>query len=525
MAVKETYPEEAINEILAKCYADPLAYVMAAFPWEWDKTIQVVELPEKYCARFPGATWGPDLWACEFLDELGQQIRDRAFNGVEPVMPIMFSTASGHGIGKSVMVAWLVKFITDTRPMCRGTVTATTADQLRTKTWAEVGKWHNLSLTRHRFRYSTGRGAMSLTHKEFGANWGCQGQTCREENSEAFAGQHAAASTSFYIFDEASGIPSKIFQVRTGGLTDGEPMVFDFGNPTRNSGEFFENCEGKSAHNYIVRHIDSRDVAITNKAYFNRLVKDHGEDSDYIRSRVRGQFPRLGTSQFIAVNDVLAAMERELTHDPQARLVIGVDVGGRGGDETVIKPRLGMDARSWPAVRVRGLDTVQIASRVIALVNQFRTLKVPVGAIFVDANGIGAGVFDQLSHMGYPVFGVQFAGHASDPLMYWRKGHELWGNMRDAIQSNLCLPRDNETEGLDFKTQLTNREYWFMSPGGQIVLESKEDMKERDVQSPDMADALALTFAQELAPLNLAGEPGHVSRDNMSWDYDPMENG
>ncbi|MCI0527746.1 MAG: hypothetical protein L0Y56_09935, partial [Nitrospira sp.] len=148
-------------------FSDPLGYVMAAFPWQTEPSIQVVKLPEEYKKRFPQCEFGPDRWACEFLDQLGAEIKKRGFNRTGAVDPIRFSTASGHGIGKSTLVSWLVKFILDTRPDSNGIITATTSEQLKTKTWAEVGKWNALSLTRNLWDYSASRGAMTLKRRDY----------------------------------------------------------------------------------------------------------------------------------------------------------------------------------------------------------------------------------------------------------------------------------------------------------------------------------------------------------------------
>ena len=296
-----------LAEDLTHFYADPLGYVMYCFPWDEEASIQLVKLSPEYHERF-GDGYGPDKWACEFLDRLGAEIKQRRFDGHTPVPPIRFCTVSGHGIGKSTLTAWLIKFILDTRPFAVGTVTAMTAEQLKVKTWAEVGKWHSLSLTNHWFDYTSGRGAMGLASNRtdklgnsLKGKWKCTAQTCREENSEAFAGQHAANSTSFYIFDEASGVPNKIFEVRDGGTVLGEPMTFDFGNGTRNSGRFFEQCEGRLRSRYIVTSIDSRDVEISSKhnEVHKEWIEDYGEDSDYVRVRIRGMFPTSGSLQFI----------------------------------------------------------------------------------------------------------------------------------------------------------------------------------------------------------------------------------
>lgn len=516
--------EDSIDETLALVYDKPLDYVMWAFPWNFDPSIQRVRLPPEYKARFPECEFGPDRWACQYLDRLGEEIRKRAFDGEHAVMPIQMAAVSGHGIGKSVMCAWLVKFISDTRPFSRGTVTANTAGQLSTKTWAEVAKWHRMSLTSHRFECKTGRGSMILQHREVPDRWYCKAETCREENSEAFAGQHASDSTSYYIFDEASAIPAKIFEVRGGGLTDGEPMTFDFGNGTRNSGEFYDEMERDDANRFIKFRIDSRTASLTNKLYIQRMIDDYGLDSDYVKVRVLGQFPAKGDMQFISTESVNVAQQRDVNpNNAMYQLVLGVDPARGGTDESVIKPRIGDDARTWPARRFKGLDTVQLTGQVIRCVHEFSALGMRVAAIFVDANGLGAGVFDQLNHLGYPVVEVQASGSAMDKKVYRRLSDELWGSLADHIRRRLTLPLLGTEEGNDLNSQLTSREYDF-TPNGQIQLESKKEMKSRlgDDASPNVADALALTYAQELAPV-LGNELQQARTPTFTiHEYDPM---
>jgi len=525
--------EDALDDLIADCYADPLKYVMTMFPWETEHSIQLVELPPAYRDRF-NCKYGPDQWAIDILEQWGRDIRANAFDGKTAVAPLQYSVASGHGIGKSVLSAWVIKFIMDTRPGSKGTVTATTADQLRTKTWEELGKWHRMSLTAHRFDYRNGRGSMSLTSKAFAPagspeaevaqKWSCNAQTCREENSEAFAGQHSAAATSFYIFDEASGVPAKIFEVRRGGLTDGEPMTFDFGNPTKNSGAFFDEHHGRNALPANRRwSIDSRTVKITNKALHAEWANLWGEHSDFFKVRVRGVFPDQSDMQFISTGDVTASMMRDLPYTKGASLVMGVDVGGGGdfGDETVIKIRLGQDARSWPAKRFRGLDTVQIVGKVIETVMEFRALGLKFTAIFLDGGGLGQGVGDQLRHLGYAPIMVHFGGSPIDARMYYNRGDEMWGRMRDAIHTTLALAGPETEEGKDLRDQLTGREFG-PTDKNQIHLERKKDMRKRGLPSPDMGDALALTFAQDVAPQEMAAyvnEPVFTIHEYDPWSY------
>ena len=515
-----------LAKVLKTFYADPLGYVMFMWPWGEDAACRVVPLLEPWKSRF-NSEFGPDQWACEFLDDLGVAIKEKNFDGQNAVTPIQFATASGHGIGKSALVAWLIKFILDTRPMSKGVVTAGTADQLRTKTWAELGKWHRLSLTKDWFDLHSGRGSLSLVHrnKDYAGEWRVDAQTCREENSESFAGLHAATATPFYIFDEASGVPDKIFEVRDGGTTDGEPMVFDFGNPTRNSGRFHKQCVGILRENYRVRSIDSRHVHVTNKERIEQWKKDYGEDSDWFKVRVRGVFPSAGAIQFIPGGDVEMAMQRDVAEDRFAPLVIGVDVARFGPDDSVIYPRRGSDARSFPFRRYNGLNTVQITGKVIEMIREFEALGQKVAAIFVDATGgsIGGGVVDQLQHLGYSPIGVQFGQKAIQSDKYRYRADEMWGKMRNAIHDNLALPARGTLNSQKLEDQLTQREFGYTINGDLIHLETKDSLTRRlgPGNSPDIADALALTYAQEVAPTTTLGMQALAVK--VLHEYDPLE--
>lgn len=513
--------EAELTESIAQFYADPLGYVMFNFPWDSEPSIQMVELDEPYRSRY-GLKYGPDRWACEFLEDFGKEIRERKFDGKNAVPPIRFSTASGHGIGKSALTSWLILFILDTRPFSKGMVTATTSDQLRTKTWAELAKWHSLALSKNFWVYTSGRGSLSIYRKgdkEIQNNWRCDAQTCREENSEAFQGLHAASSTAFYIFDEASGIPDSIWEARQGGATDGEPMSFDFGNPTRKSGYFFENTVGEYKHRYNVRTIDSRDVKITNKQYLQDIVDDYGEDSDYVKVRVKGQFPRQGSVQFISDELVDIAMMREYEGNKHDPLIIGVDVARFGDDSTVIYPRIGMDAKSWGYKKYKGLDNTQVVEKVVEMLQEFHRLGRQCDGLFIDGGGLGAGPVDMLRRLGYNPIDVSFGSRSTSPR-YRLRVDEIWGKMKDAL-SRLALPKD-----IELRKQLVQREYSVTEVGEKIQLESKKLMKERlgAGNSPDIADALALTFAGTPA-MRFESDITKMGKRFAQSDYDPLEGG
>ena len=483
----------SIEDELARGYADPLYFILWAFPWGETPELSIVPLPEPWASRYPGCRFGPDAWACEILDEIGAQVRANAFDGVHAVPPIRYAVSSGHGIGKSFLTACLVIWILATRPGSKGVVTANTASQLETKTFAEISKWLRRSLVADLFDIK----ASSIVSKESPESWRVDAQTCREENSESFAGQHSASSTSFYIFDEASAVPDVIWEVAEGGLTDGEPMMFVFGNPTRNTGRFRE-CFGKRRAQWKTRQIDSRTVFITNKVQMEEWAKEYGEDSDFFRVRVRGVFPNASSMQFIPTSLAEEAASRELPHNSATAAVLGVDVARFGDDDSVIYTRIGKGY--LPIKRFHGLSTTKLAAQVKIAYDEVVAMGFPPNRVYIniDEGGVGGGPKDILRDDGYPVRGIGFGEGADEKELYARKREEMWGRMKPWLAEGGTIPKDQAL--ID---DLTSPEYDIL-PGGQVKLESKKDMKKRGLASPDAADALALTFAtkiQEYTPL------------------------
>lgn len=470
---------DILIEDIAGFYDDPLGFVMYAYRWGHGDL-----------AGFSG----PDDWQRAFLSDLGKDVRARCFDGKAPVQAVRYAVASGHGIGKSALVAWLVNWIMSTRPHCKGVVTANTAPQLESKTWAEIIKWTKRSITADWFAFGSTKGTMRLYHKEFRESWRCDAATCREENSESFAGQHAAGSTPFYIFDEASAIPDSIWDVAEGGLTDGEPMWFAFGNPTRNSGRFYE-CFHKLRHRWAGRQIDSRACALPNKAQIEEWRADYGEDSDFFKIRVRGLFPAAAQSQLIGTAAVEAAMRRTLDSSARyAPLVLGVDVARFGQDRSVIAFRQGQDGQSIAPLCLKNADTMQVATHVARLAGGTHIHapgRVP-DAIFVDGVGIGAGVVDRLRQLGF-VHVVDVNGaHAASHKQYANLRAEMYDRFRAWVGSGGAL-----ADLPELREDLALIEYGY-DRMGRLLLEGKDSMRKKGA-SPDFADAYALTFAQDVA--------------------------
>lgn len=470
---------------VARFYADPLSFVMFAFDWDTDPALQLVELQSPWNLIYD-SKYGPDAWFCELCDRISDQVRANAFDGRSAVKAVREAIASGHGIGKSAGVAWIVNWIMSTRPYAKGTVTATTAPQLSTKTWAEIAKWTKKCITGHWFNVTTGKGAMRMAHRDHPDSWYCTAQTCQEENSEAFAGQHAADSTSFYIFDEASGVPDKIAEVAEGGLTDGEPMVFAFGNPTQNTGWFYD-CFNSMRHRWNTQQIDSRSVQITNKAAIEEWIEDYGLNSDFVKVRVRGLFPAMSAKQFISVTDVDAAYGRQLRREQYAFApkILTLDPAWDGDDELVIGLRQGLHFRILRTIPKNDND-IEIATLLAVLEDEHEA-----DAVFID-KGYGTGIYSAGSTWGRDWLLVDFGGKSPDPGCLNMRAY-IWRGMRDWLKAGGAIPPDPvlQTELISVQTVPRTE--------GLVQLESKKDLKKRMGFSPGRADALAISFAFPVA--------------------------
>ena len=285
-------------------------------------------------------------------------------------------------------------------------------------------------------------------------------------------------------------------------------MTFDFGHPTRNSGRFFENMEGKFRHRYIRRSIDSRTVAITNKALFDEWEQDFGEGSDFFKVRVRGLFPSSSEMQFIPRDDVDKGIGLDVSVTPADALVMGVDVARFGDDASVIYFRQGRDAESQGLHIYRTMDTMTFAAEVARLAVE----KQP-DSIFIDGGGVGGGVVDRCRQLALDVIEINFGAKATQKG-YANMRSQMWGNMRDALRDGVRLP-DHD----DLCSDLTSLEDGY-NLRNDIQLERKSDAKKRGVASPDIGDALALTYALPVAP-NRSGYDGW-QYTSTQHDYEPL---
>ena len=483
--------DAALLEWLASVSDDPLAFVLGAFEWGTDTLSRSA---------------GPEQWQIDILEWVRQ--------GLPFEEAVQLATASGHGVGKSALVAWLILWAISTREDTRGVVTANTETQLKTKTWAELGKWYNLFIGRSLF-YLSATAIFSVdSNRE--RTWRIDQVPWSERHTEAFAGLHNQGKRILVVFDEASAIPDLIWETTEGALTDANTQIIwaTFGNPTRNSGRF-KACFDPGSY-WKTKRVDSRTVSFTNKAQIARWIQSYGVDSDFVKIRILGQFPSQGEMEFFLAEDIDAAMSRS-PEEVFGALVLGVDVARFGANFSVIYPRRGRDAASIARKRFQGLSTVDLATKVS---ESFRELR--ADGILVDGGGVGGGVVDQLRHMQMHCFEVQFGGKpsgmgfatGSQGESYANKRAEMYGGLRAWMKTG-SLPPDPE-----LRAQLLSITYTFNNKD-QILLTSKEVMMREGKPSPDDVDALACTFAFpiEAKPVRFGGYPIEVPQD--TGEYHP----
>lgn len=486
--------DDKIIDLAASCRFDPKRWSRVA--WDWG---------EGELADYDG----PRDWQ----DDINQIIADHLRNPETRYEPLQISVASGHGIGKSAEMGMLSNWAMSCWPDAKIVTTANTEGQLRTKTAPEIGKWFRMSLTAHWFDVQT----MSIKTRDpqHVEQWRQDFIPWSEHNTEAFAGLHNKGRIILLLFDEASKIADKVWEVAEGALTDENTVIIwiVFGNPTRNTGRFRE-CFRKFKHRWIGRQIDSRTVPGTNKKFLQRLVDDYGEDSDIVKVRVRGQFPAQSAMQFISSDLADAAQKVHLRRDQYsfAPVIIGVDPAWTGDDTLEIYLRQGLYSKHLLTIPKNDND-IHVANIVARLEDEYQA-----DAVFIDG-GYGTGIYSAGQTMGRSWRLIWFSGKSIDPGYFNTRAY-IWGQGKKWLQAGGAI--DPKDQGL--YDDLVNVET-VPRLDGKILLESKEDMKERGIPSPNKADALMLTFAEPVAKKDrtvIASNGKPMGANDVEVDYNPL---
>jgi len=486
---------DRIIELAVRHHFDPYGWAMSAWDWGHGPLADVA---------------GPREWQADLL----KTIRDHLADPATRYDPLQIAVASGHGIGKSAFMGMLSNWGMSCWADAMIVTTANTDTQMRTKTAPEIGKWFRTSITGHWFDVQAT--SIKSRDKARADKWRQDFVPWSQHNTEAFAGLHNMGRIIILEFDEASKIHDKVWEVAEGALTDENTVIIwiVFGNPTQNSGRFRE-CFRRYRHRWFTKQIDSRTVEGTNKKKIAQWLEDHGEESDFFKIRVRGQFPAQSAMQFISADDVDKARTRHLRKEQFAfaPVIIGVDPAWTGDDKLEIVLRQGLYSRSLASLP-RNDNDVEVANLIARLEQEHRA-----DAVFIDA-GYGTGIKSAGDVMGRSWRLIWFSGKPVD-TGYLNKRAEMWGTLKRWIKDGGAIdPRDE-----DLYQDLIGPET-VPRLDGKIQLESKEDMKERGLPSPNKGDALALTFAEPVAkrPENTGLSPisGMVNQPMAQTDYDVL---
>jgi hypothetical protein len=193
---------------------------------------------------------------------------------------------AGRGCGKTAVVAWIILWLMSTRKDFAGVVTANTGDQLDSKTFRELAVWWQRAINKHWFQWTATR-FYQVDNK---TTWGVDALKWSEHKPDAFGGLHNNGRGQCIIIDEGSGVADSIFDVSDATMTDPDSFQFVFANPVRKRGRFYE-LFTRFSHRWLTMTVDIRRAKAANQAKIARDIEDWGEDSDYVRINIKGEFP------------------------------------------------------------------------------------------------------------------------------------------------------------------------------------------------------------------------------------------
>jgi hypothetical protein len=482
---------------------DPAGFIWYAFPWG----VKGTTLEHKR----------PRQWTLDVCESIRKKLVANVGRTDGYWDVVQEACASGHGIGKSAFMAQLMLWSMSTFKECRGVVTANTDTQLRTKTWPELIKWHGLAINRHWFKVTATR----LSHVAFPDTWRIDAIPWSEHNMEAFAGLHNEGKRIFLGMDEASGIAAPVWETTEGALTDSSTEIIwiAWGNPTRASGRFRE-CWTKHRSLWTTRNVDSRTVEGTNQDRIERWGRIYGENSQFFKVRVKGEFSEADQDQLISLSWIAAARQRGDRPELDAALPrtrISADVADGGADDTVITiaRHYGSHVQVLRQVKYSfepSLSPILTAKAVKRMWDEWHCDAAQGDDIVIDALGVGAGTAGYLMDPDtvgcyLPVIAYKGGESASNPKAFRNRRVQSHIALRNAFRDGLIglAPDmlDDDKSWTDFEEQTCS----IKSKAGTEKLEdlvTKEEMRRDGLKSPDHTESLAMQYATQTPTLRIA---------------------
>jgi hypothetical protein len=430
---------------------------------------------------------------------LSEQQRPLFLDMIEADARVIVKSATGTG--KTFLLACVILHQLLTEPSINIMATSPSAGQLQRGLRKELGIVHGLFKDqRVADMFEIQRDAIFLRDtKETNI---CYLVTGSAENEENLAGVHAKKV--IVLIDEASGINDKVMGILKGNLTTAGSSMVQTSNPQRPSGPYYDLFQNPPT-GYKMVTLDAYGSPMISKKWIAEQIEFYGEDSDFVRVRILGEFPRASDSLFFQSDQITNAMERNLNPLDYMNmpLIMGVDVARFGSDKSVIVLRQGpklVDIQLYS-----GLDTQELSAKVIEYYNRNRGIS----AIIVDDVGIGAGVVDTLKHKRIPVTPINVGSRPQNTRAYFNLRAEIYDEVKEWLRY-ADIPQMKAIEA-----ELRSIKYGFNSRS-QLQLLSKADMKKSGDPSPDILDALTFTFYYNVNKINRRRSPRGIRKVN-NW--------
>lgn len=445
----------------------------------------------------------PDPWQAEVLIAFADPQKQR------------IAMMACVGPGKSTVLAWcLINFMLcyseeGSHPKCA--VVSITEDNLRTGLWTEIAKWHQRSpFLRHMFTHTREK----YFSKDFPMDWYAVARAFPQRADKSTLGRTLSGIHSdftLFLLDECGEMPVEILQAAEQAMSTGKfCKIMMAGNPMSLDGALYKACVTQ-AHLWNVVRItgdpdDPNRSSRIGMEFAREQIKMYGRDNPWIMYSILGQFPPVSVNKLLGPEDVRAAMSREIQPDSYetSDKRLGVDVARFGDDRTVIFPRQGLAAKS-PRI-MRNSRTNEIADKIVHDDYNYNADLIAVD----DTGGWGAGVIDQLLLLGKSPLAVNFSSKAIDEEHFYNRRSEMWWRLAEWVKRGGVLPAMPELE-----KELCAPTY--VMDKGKVRLEEKAQIKARLTFSPDLGDALALTFSTPDAPRRNYGR-STVGKANIEYD-------
>ncbi len=418
----------------------------------------------------------PDEWQCELL----QSVADPKIRRV--------SCRSGHGVGKSSAVAMAAIWHVLMRVPSKTVVTAPTSAQLFDACFAEMKNIAKRLKPPFNELLEIKSDRIELKSAPESTFISCR--TSRQEQPEALAGVHSPST--LLLADESSGIPESVFEAASGSMSGIHSTTVLTGNPTRNTG-FFYDTHNRLKENWHTMHVSCVDSNRVSEDFINDMKNRYGEDSPAYHVRVLGNFPPSESDTVVPVSLIDHAMKNDVKIHEDTVSIWALDVARQGNDSSVLCKRQGPVIH--PLTVWNNLDLMQLTGAVKAEYDAVSSSKKPV-EIIVDSVGLGAGVLDRLRELGLPARGLNVSERSVQRETYINLRAELWFKCKAWLEGmDVKIPHDDR-----LWAELAAPRYHFTS-SGKIQVESKEAMKKRGINSPDRADAVCLSLANEMTTM------------------------